>query len=238
MKIKKSLLASAIALCVAASGPGALQASSVPRLYPTPSADPVTTTTIPRTAAAKTVVWSSQTVTAGSKVKLSKIVSVKVKGKSSYRAGGACSLRKGVLSFKRVGKCRVSVSVKLKSTGKVLRSSKILMVKAKTKATSPATSGMPDPIGCTLASSNPVTGKSYPASEPGFYELQTGWNCDFTTMDARPLLEYFKSQGWVQKSTTSGMGSAEMSKGSNRIYYGPSFDSMPEGQAFLILTIY
>ena len=101
----------------------------------------------------------------------------------------------------------------------------------------PSTSGMPDPIGCTQASSNPVSGTPYPDSAPGFYELQTGWNCDFTIMDARPLLEYFKSQGWVQKSTTSGMVAAEMSKGSNRVYYGPSFDSMPEGQAFLILTI-
>jgi hypothetical protein len=97
---------------------------------------------------------------------------------------------------------------------------------------------MPDPIGCTKASSDPVTGRNFPNSEPGFYRLQTGWNCDFTIMDARPLLEYFKSQGWVQKSTTDGDVAAEMSKGSNRVYYGPSFDRMPEGQAFLILTIY
>ena len=170
--------------------------------------------------------------------KLSKVVSVKVKGKSSYHASGACSLRKGVLSFKRIGKCRVSVSVKLKSTGKVLRSSKVLMVKAKAEATNPATSGMPDPIGCTKASNHPVTGKSYPASEPGFYELQTGWNCDYTIMDARPLFEYFKSQGWVQKSTTEGNTSATLYKGSNRVTYAPQFDNMPEGQAFLILTIY
>jgi len=216
----------------------ALQASNTPRLYPTPAADPVSTTTVPRTTATKTFVWSSQTVTAGSKLKLSKIVSVKVKGKSNYRVSGVCSLRKGVLSFNRTGKCRVSVSVKLKSTGKVLRSSKVLMVKAKTEATNPATSGMPDPIGCTKASSDPTTGTKYPSREPGFYELQTGWNCDYTVMDARPLLEYFKSQGWVQKSTTVGVSSAELSKGSNHASYGPSFDNMPEGQAFLILTIY
>jgi hypothetical protein len=225
-------------LCVAASSPMALQASNTPRLYPTPAADPVSTTTVPRTTATKTFVWSSQTVTAGSKLKLSKIVSVKVKGKSNYRVSGVCSLRKGVLSFNRTGKCRVSVSVKLKSTGKVLRSSKVLMVKAKTEATNPATSGMPDPIGCTKASSNPTTGTKYPSREPGFYELQTGWNCDYTVMDARPLLEYFKSQGWVQKSTTVGVSSAELSKGSNHASYGPSFDNMPEGQALLILTIY
>ena len=102
----------------------------------------------------------------------------------------------------------------------------------------PSTSGMPNPIGCTKASKHPVSGTPYPDSQPGFYELQTGWNCDFTIMDARPLLEYFKSQGWVQKSTTVGDSSAELSKGSNRVHYGPSFDSMPEGQAFLMLTIY
>ena len=238
MKIKKSLLASAIALCVAASGSGPLQASNVPRLYPTPSSDPVTTTTTPRSTVTKTFVWSNRAVTAGSKLKLSEIVSVKVKGKSSYRASGVCALRKGVLSFKRVGKCRVSVSVKLKSTGKVLRSSKVLMVEAKTEATSPAAPGMPNPIGCTQASSHPVTGTPYPDSAPGFYELQTGWNCDFSIMDARPLLEYFKSQGWIQKSSDSGMTAATLYKGSNRVTYAPQFDNMPEGQAFLILTIY
>ena len=225
-------------MCVAASSSGALQASNETYPYPTPAAGPVTTTTTPRPTVTKTFVWSNRAVTAGSKLKLSEIVSVKVKGKSSYRASGVCALRKGVLSFKRAGKCRVSVSVKLKSTGKVLRSSKVLMVEAKTEATSPATSGMPNPIGCTKASKHPVSGTPYPDSQPGFYELQTGWNCDFTIMDARPLLEYFKSQGWVQKSTTVGDSSAELSKGSNRVHYGPSFDSMPEGQAFLMLTIY
>jgi hypothetical protein len=40
----------------------------------------------------------------------------------------------------------VSVSVKMKNTGKVLRSSKFFMVQAKTAETSPVTAGMPDPI--------------------------------------------------------------------------------------------
>ena len=238
MKIKKSLLATAIVMCVAASSPMALQASNTPRLYPTPAADPVSTTTVPRTTATKTFVWSSQTVTAGSKLKLSKIVSVKVKGKSNYRVSGVCSLRKGVLSFNRTGKCRVSVSVKLKSTGKVLHSSKILMVQAKTSVAIPAASSMPNPIGCTQAASDPVTGRNFPNSAPGFYEFQTGWTCNWDTLDARPLLEYFKSQGWIHKSSTSGMGSADLYKGSNRVFYGPSFDRMPAGQALLILWIY
>ena len=185
-----------------------------------------------------TFVWSQVSPIVGAKLKVSEVVSSSRKGTPTYRASGVCSLRKGVLSFNRTGKCRISVSVKLKSTGKVLRSSKVLMVKAKSTVTSPATSGMPDPIGCTKASNHPVTGKSYPASEPGFYELQTGWNCDFTILDARPLLEYFKSQGWIQKSSDSGMGAATLYKGSNRVTYAPQFDNMPEGQAFLILTIY
>ena len=83
------------------------------------------------TTPVRTFVWSSKTITAGSKLKLSKIVVVKVKGTSSYRATGACSLRKGVMSFNRVGKCRVAVSVKLKNSTKVLRSSKVFTVKAK-----------------------------------------------------------------------------------------------------------
>jgi len=131
MKIKKSLLSSAIALCVAASSSGALQASNEPYLYTTPAGDSVTTTTTSRVTTPRTFIWSSKAVTAGSKLKLSKVVSVKVKGTRTYRATGVCSLRKGVLSFNRAGKCRVSVSVKPKNTGKVTRSSKLFTVKAK-----------------------------------------------------------------------------------------------------------
>jgi hypothetical protein len=112
------------------------------------------------------------------------------------------------------------------------------MVQAKTSPVVPFISGMPNPIGCTKASSDPVTGRNFPNSAPGVYEFQTGWNCDLATMDARPLLEYFKSQGWINKLTTSGMGSADLYKGSERVYYGPSFDGMPAGQALLILWIY
>jgi hypothetical protein len=93
----------------------------------TPAASNSGSSTIP----VRTFVWSSKTITAGSKLKLSKIVTVKVKGTSSYRATGVCSLRKGVMSFNRVGKCRVAVSVKLKNSTKVLRSSKVFTVKAK-----------------------------------------------------------------------------------------------------------
>ena len=237
MKIKKSLIASVIALCVVASSSGALQASSRPLLYSTPSADPVTTTTTPRTTVTKTFVWSGKAVTAGSKLKLSKVVLVKVKGKSSYRSSGACSLRKGVLSFNREGKCRVFVSVKLGSTGKVLRSSKVITVTTQAPTPPPSTSGMPDPIGCIKASKHPLTGRSYPATSPGYYELQTGWTCDSATLDARPLLEYFKAQGWILKSTTAGDVAADLAKGSSRASYEPLFDGMPEGQTFLILTI-
>ena len=182
--------------------------------------------------------WSQQTLTAGTTLEASKLVSSKIKGTSTYRATGACSLRKGVLSFKRTGKCRVTVSVTSKGTKKITRSSKLFTVKAKTAVAIPSTSGMPDPIGCTKASSHPVSGTPYPDSEPGFYELQTGWNCDQATLDARPLLEYFKSQGWVQKSSTSGMSTADLYKGSNRVTYSVRFDGMAEGQAFLLLTIY
>jgi hypothetical protein len=239
MKIKKSLLASAIAVCVLASSSGAIQASNETYSYPITSADPVTTTTFPRTTAAKTFAWSSQTVIVGTKLKLSKIVSVKVKGKSNYRVSGVCSLRKGVLSFNRTGKCRISVSVKLKSTGKVLRSSKVIMVQAKTSVAIPAASSMPTLIGCVSAASDPATGTKYPASAAGWFEFQTGWICDYATLDARPLLEFFKSQGWVHKSTTSGMTSADMYKGSKRTEYAAVFsNSLPEGQTLLLLTFY
>jgi hypothetical protein len=64
-------------------------------------------------------------------LKASKLVSSKIKGTRTYRATGVCSLRKGVLSFKRAGKCRVTVSVTPKGNTKVTRSSKLFTVKAK-----------------------------------------------------------------------------------------------------------
>ncbi len=136
MNIKKSLLASVLAFCVVASHPGVLLASSAPQVDPTPSVDSgatttTSTTTIPRTTTTRIFVWSNRTVTAGSKLKLSNVVSVKAKGTRAYRASGACSVRKGVLSFKRVGKCRVSVSVTATGTTKIMRSSKLFTVRAK-----------------------------------------------------------------------------------------------------------
>ena len=197
-----------------------------------------TTIVVSPSVSSQPFTWSQRVLTVGATLKASKLVSSKIKGASSYRATGACSLRKGVLSFKRAGKCRVSVSVTSKGTKKITRSSKMFTVKAKTAVAIPAVSSMPTPIGCVKAAKHPVSGTPYPDSAPGFYELQTGWNCDFTIMDARPLLEYFKSQGWIQKSSDSGMTAATLYKGSNRVTYAVHFDGMAKGQAFLILTIY
>ena len=83
-------------------------------------------------ASGSTFVWSQVSPTVGAKLKVLEMVSSPLKGTPTYRASGVCSLRKGVLSFSRVGKCRVSVSVKMKNTGKVLRSSKVFVVSAKT----------------------------------------------------------------------------------------------------------
>ena len=204
----------------------------------TSSTSTSSTIVVPPSVSSHPFTWSQRSLTVGATLKASKLVSLKIKGTRTYRAAGVCSLRKGVLRFARTGKCRVTVYVKPKNTGKVLRSSKLFTVKAKTAVAIPAVKNMPNPIGCTKASSHPVSGTPYPDSEPGFYELQTGWNCDQATLDARPLLEYFKSQGWVQKSNTSGASGADLYKGSNRATYAVRFDGMAAGQAFLILTIY
>ena len=186
-----------------------------------------------------TFVWSQVSPIVGAKLKVSEVVSSSRKGTPTYRASGVCSLRKGVLSFNRAGKCRVSVSMKLNSTGKVLRSSKVFTVTTQDPTPPPLTSGMPDPIGCTPAASDPATGTKYPASAAGWFEFQTGWICDYATLDARPLLEYFKSQGWVHKSSSSGMTGADLYKGSKRTEYAAVFSSrLPEGQALLLLTFY
>ena len=75
--------------------------------------------------------WSKRTLTVGATLKASKLVSSKIKGTHTYRARGACSLRKGVLSIKRAGECRVSVSVTSKGKKKITRSSKLFMVQWK-----------------------------------------------------------------------------------------------------------
>jgi hypothetical protein len=208
---------------------------------PLQAAETSTSSTIvaPPPGSSKPFAWSEHALTVGTTVKASKLVSSTIKGTHTYRATGVCSLRKGVLSFNRVGKCRVSVSVKMKNTGKVLRSSKVFMVQAKTPTVVPSISEMPNPIGCTPAASDPATGTKYPASAAGWFEFQTGWICDYAILDARPLLEYFKSQGWVHKSTTSGMTGADLYKGSKRTEYAAVFsNSLPEGQTLLLLTFY
>ena len=79
----------------------------------------------------KPFTWSKRTLTVGATLKVSKLVSSKIKGTRAYRARGACSLRKGVLRLTRTGKCRVTVSVTSKGTKKVTRSSKLFTVKSK-----------------------------------------------------------------------------------------------------------
>ena len=198
---------------------------------------PPPTTVVAPSVSLKTFTWSKPTLTVGARLKTSKLVSSKIKGTRTYRATGVCSLRKGVLSFSRAGKCRVSVSVKLKSTGKVVRSSKVFMVKAKTSGANWTTSGMPNPIGCTPASKNPLSGTPYPDSLPGIYDFQTAWTCDYETIDARSLFEYFKSQGWTPTSKTDGVVKAIMQKGSKSMVYLGDSSEMPAGQTLLILTI-
>ena len=232
MKSMRVLLCVVVLASVAAATVGApLQAAET-------STSKTSTIVVSPSVSSEPFTWSQQTLTAGTTLEASKLVSSKIKGTRAYRATGACSLRKGVLSFNRVGNCRVSVSVKLKNSTKVLRSSKLFTVKAKTAVAIPSTSGMPDPIGCVKASSHPRVGTKYPASEPGYFEFQTGWICDSDALDARPLLEYFKSQGWTQNSTTAGDMAADLYKGSNRVSYSTTLGGMPEGKAFLMLTIY
>ena len=196
-----------------------------------------TTIVVSPSVSSKPFTWSQHTLTVGTILKASNLVSSKIKGTRTYRATGACSVVKDVLRFTRTGDCRVTVSVKLKSTGKVTRSSKLFTVKAKTAVAIPAVSGMPDPIGCVKASSHPLTGNPFPSSSPGYYELLTGWTCDSNTLDARPLLEYFKAQGWVNKSTSMGDLTADLYKGSSRASYSPHYDGMPEGKTLLMLKV-
>ena len=184
-----------------------------------------------------TFVWSQISPTVGAKLKVSEVVSSSRKGIRAFRATGACTFRKDVLSFNRAGNCRVSVSVKLDTTGKVLRSSKVFAVKPENAVAATPASGMPDPIGCTKASKNPLSGTPYPDSRPGIYDFQTAWTCDAVAIDARPLLEYFKSQGWTAMTTTDGVVKASMKKDSKRMNYLEDPSEMPAGQTLLILTI-
>ena len=90
-----------------------------------------TTIVVSPSVSSQPFTWSQRILTVGATLKASKLVSSKIKGTRAYRATGACSLRKDVLSIKRAGKCRVTVSVTLKGKKKVTRSSKLFMVQWK-----------------------------------------------------------------------------------------------------------
>ena len=231
MKSMRVLLCVVVLASVAAATVGApLQAAET-------STSKTSTIVVSPSVSSEPFAWSQQTLTAGTTLEASKLVSSKIKGTRAYRATGACSLRKGVLSFKRAGKCRVTVSVTSKGTKKITRSSKLFTVKAKTSGANWTTSGMPDPIGCVKASKNPLSGTPYPDSMPGIYDFQTAWTCDYEAIDARPLLEYFKSQGWTPMSATDGVIKAIMQKGSKSMVYLGDSSGMPAGQTLLILMI-
>ena len=110
------------------------------------SSPPTSTTTVASpTVSVKPFTWSNRTLNAGTTLKISKLVSTKVKGTRTYRATGACSLRNNVVSFKRAGKCRLSISVQLKKGAKVVRASKALVVNAKKPSyLEPKLSGTPE----------------------------------------------------------------------------------------------
>jgi hypothetical protein len=196
-----------------------------------------TTIVVSPSVSSQRFTWSQRTLTVGTTLKASKLVSSKIKGTRTYRATGVCSVRKGVLRFTRTGNCRVSVSVTVKGATKIMRSSKLFTVKAKTSGANWTTSGMPDPIGCTPAAKNPLSGTPYPDSLPGIYDFQTAWTCDYETIDARPLFQYFKSEGWTPTSSTDGVVKAIMKKGSKQMIYLEDPSEMPAGQTLLILMI-
>ena len=95
------------------------------------STSTTTTIVVSPSVSSQPFTWSQRVLTVGATLKASKLVSSKIKGTRSYRATGACSLRKGVLSIKRAGECRVSVSVTSKGKKKITRSSKLFMVQWK-----------------------------------------------------------------------------------------------------------
>ena len=124
------MLSGAIAISIVVVGIFAPAAHASPGSF---KSSPPTSSTIvvAPTVSMKPFTWSGRTLTAGTTLKISKLVSTKVKGTRAYRATGACSLRNNVVSFKRVGKCRVSISVQLKKGAKVSRASKAFVVNAK-----------------------------------------------------------------------------------------------------------
>ena len=129
MRSSRALLgAFAVSVVVAGILGSSVHASSR-SLMSSPSTS--TTTVTAPTVSVKPFTWSKRTLNAGTTLKISKLVSTKVKGTRTYRATGACTLRNNVVSFKRAGKCRVLISVQLKKGAKVSRASKALVVNAK-----------------------------------------------------------------------------------------------------------
>ena len=128
--IIRRVLSGAIASSIVVAGILGSAAHASPALIK--SSPPTSTTTVAApTVSVKPFTWSNRTLNAGTTLKISKLVSTKVKGTRTYRATGACTLRSNVVSFKREGKCRVSISVQLRKGAKVSRASKALVVYAK-----------------------------------------------------------------------------------------------------------
>ena len=126
MKSMRVLLCVIVLASVATATVGApLQAAE------TSTTSTSTTIVVSPSVSSQPFTWSQRVLTVGATLKASKLVSSKIKGTRSYRATGACSLRKGVLSIKRAGECRVSVSVTSKGKKKITRSSKLFMVQWK-----------------------------------------------------------------------------------------------------------
>lgn len=132
MKSMRVLLCVVVMASVATVFVGApLQAAGISTSTTSSTTSTSTTIVASPSVSSKPFTWSERTLTVGATLKASKLVSSKMKGTRAYSAKGACSVRKGVLSFNRTGKCRVTVSVIAKGTIKVTRSSKLFTVKAK-----------------------------------------------------------------------------------------------------------
>ena len=142
--IFRRVLSGAIASSIVVAGILGSAAHASPALIK--SSPPTSTTTVAApSVSVKPFTWSNRTLTAGSSLKVSKLVRTKVKGVRTYRVSGTCSLRKGVLSFKYTGKCRVTVYVQPNKGGKVSRASKAFVVNAKKPSyLEPKLSGTPE----------------------------------------------------------------------------------------------
>ena len=202
--------------------------------------------------------WSPQKLEAVSGLRISELVTSKLKGKIQVQGKGACAVKGIWLYAYREGKCIVSASLKTPGTKTTKKGTKTYLVAA---STVPAlVAGMPALKNGVSLSTHPVIARSkmkgltYPAGPNwinGYlsYAYQAYWSSldpgiegqyrSVDGCDIKPWVSYFEQQGWSLTSSPELVDDfvVFLVKGNSTIIISADTDAMPQGMTLLMLQI-